>query len=126
MRVRFKTTAGTHAVGATFLATTKSLNRTPIKLARKIFHNMEGPHQMTSVQAGDTDAVHKITLENVYKQQLVEVTGQTDILTMGIPYVCPYNPDGVMNPILVMCTGLGYFFNMYKGKPLVREMPPPA
>ena len=25
-----------------------------------------------------------------------------------------------MNPILVMCLGLGYFFNMYRGKPLVR------
>ena len=26
-----------------------------------------------------------------------------------------------MNPILVMCLGLGYFFNMYRGQPLVRE-----
>ena len=26
-----------------------------------------------------------------------------------------------MNPILVMCMGLGYFFNLYRGKPLVRE-----
>ena len=76
---------------------------------------------MTSVQAGDTEAVHKITLEWVHKQQLVEVQGQTDILTLGIPYVCPYNPDGVMNPVLVMCMGLGYLFNMYRNKPLVRE-----
>ncbi len=47
---------------ATFVATTKSLSRTPSRLARKIFHSIEGPHQMTSVQAGDTEAVHKITL----------------------------------------------------------------
>ena len=26
-----------------------------------------------------------------------------------------------MNPILVMCPALGYFFNLYRGKPLVRE-----
>jgi hypothetical protein len=26
-----------------------------------------------------------------------------------------------MNPILVACLGLGYFFNLYLGKPLVRE-----
>ena len=26
-----------------------------------------------------------------------------------------------MNPILVMCMGLGYMFNMYRNKPLVRE-----
>ncbi len=106
---------------ATYLATTKSLSRTPSRLARKIFHSIEGPHQMTSVQAGDTEAVHKITLEWVHKQQLVHVNGQTDILTLGIPYVCPYNPDGVMNPVLVMCMGLGYLFNMYRNKPLVRE-----
>ncbi len=106
---------------ATFLATSKSLSRTPIRVARKLFHGMESPHSMTSVQAGDTEAVHKITLEWVHKQQLVEVQGQTDILTMGIPYVCPYNPDGIMNPVLVMCMGLGYLFNMYRNKPLVRE-----
>ena len=47
--------------------------------------------------------------------------GQTDILTMGIPYICPYNADAIMNPILVMCMGLGYLFNMYRNKPLVRE-----
>jgi len=26
----------------------------------------------------------------------------------------------VMNPVLVMCVGLGYLFNMYRGKRLVR------
>jgi hypothetical protein len=106
---------------AIYLGTTKSLNRTPLRLARKIFHDMESPHQMTSVQAGETETVHKLTLEAVHRQQLVPVEGQTDILTLGIPFVCPYNPDGIMNPILVMCMGLGYLFNMYRNKPLVRE-----
>ena len=40
---------------------------------------------------------------------------------MGIPYICPYNVNSIMNPILVMCMGLGYLFNLYRGKPLVRE-----
>ncbi len=106
---------------ATYLGTTKALNRTPLRLARKIFHGMQGPHQMTSIQAGDTELVHELTLEAVHRQQLVPVEGQTDILTLGIPFVCPYNPDSIMNPILVMCMGLGYLFNMYRGKPLVRE-----
>ena len=39
------------------------------------------------------------------RQHLVEVQGQTDILTMGIPYICPYNVNSIMNPILVMCMG---------------------
>jgi len=105
---------------AGFLATKKSLDRTPVKLARKIFHSIEAPHQMTSIQCGEVEAVHKITTEHVYAQQLVEVQGQTDILTMGIPYISPYNVHSILNPILVMCMGLGYYFNMYRGKPLVR------
>ena len=106
---------------ATYLATTKSLQFAPTKLKRKIFHGIEAPYRTTSVQAGHTDAVHEETVKNVYAQQLVEVEGQTDILTMGIPFICPYNPESIMNPILVMCMGLGYLFNMYRGKPLVRE-----
>src|SRR5438270_2456585 len=75
---------------------------------------------MTSAQAGEVDAVHDETLRHVHKQQLVEVDGQTDILTMGLPYIGPYNVNSIMNPILVMCLGLGYFFNLYRRKPLVR------
>ena len=53
-------------------------------------HNIEAPYRTTSVRdAGDTESVHQITLDNVYTQQLVEVQGQTDILTMGIPFICP-------------------------------------
>jgi hypothetical protein len=106
---------------ATYLGVSKGLGLLPTKMARKMFHDIQSPHQMTSVQAGDTELVHDITLEWVFKQQLVPVEGQTDILTLGIPFVSPYNPDSVMNPILVMCMGLGYLFNMYRNKPLVRE-----
>src|SRR5215207_5312873 len=106
---------------ATYVGTAKSLALAPTRLARKILNSIESPHQMTSVQAGEVEAVHRQTTENVYRQHLVEVEGQTDILTMGIPYICPYNVHSIMNPILVMCTGLGYFFNLYRGKPLVRE-----
>ena len=65
--------------------------------------------------------MHERTLENVFRQQLVHVEGQTDILTIGLPYICPYNVNSIMNPILVMCLGLGYFFNLYRGRPLVRR-----
>jgi hypothetical protein len=103
-----------------FLASSKSLERTPRRVARSIFQAIRAPHRMTSVQAGEVEAVHAVTTANVYRQQLVEVEGQTDVLTMGLPYICPYNVNSVMNPILVMCLGLGYFFNLYRGKPLVR------
>ena len=106
---------------ASYLAVSKALDRTPPRIARSIFHSIRSPHAMTSVQAGEVEAVHAQTTEHVYRQQLVEVEGQADVLTMGLPFICPYNVNSVMNPILVMCLGLGYFFNLYRGKPLVRE-----
>ena len=87
---------------AAFAAMKAGLDRMPLKARRSVFQGWRAPYGITSVQAG-------------------EVEGQTDVLTMGLPYVCPYNVNSVMNPILVACTGLGYFFNMYRGRPLVRE-----
>jgi hypothetical protein len=106
---------------AMFIGASKSLERTPRKMARSIFQSLEAPYALTSVQAGEVEAVHKRTLEFVHKQQLVQVEGQSDVLLMGLPFLCPYNVNSVMNPILVACLGLGYFFNLYRGKPLVRE-----
>ena len=105
----------------TYLGASRALDRTPARLARSIFHSMRAPHQLSSVQAGEVEAVHDVTLAHLHGQQLVEVEGQTDVLTMGLPYLGPYNVNSIMNPILVMCQGLGYFFNLYRGRPLVRE-----
>ena len=106
---------------AAFMAMQGGLKAMPASAKRKVFNGWQAPYAMTSVQAGEVDAVHDSTTANVMKQHLVPVEGQTDVLTMGLPYICPYNVNSVMNPILVMCLGLGYFFNMYRGKPLVRE-----
>jgi hypothetical protein len=106
---------------ASFLGMKAGLDRLPLKARRRIFQAWRAPYGVTSVQAGEVEAVHDATVESVFHQQLVPIEGQTDILTMGLPYICPYNVGSVMNPILVMCLGLGYFFNMYRGRPLVRE-----
>jgi len=106
---------------ASFIAMQRGLDRMPASARRRIFHSWEAPYAMTSIQAGEVEAVHRATTEQVYAEQLVPVQGQTDVVTMGLPYICPYNVDSIMNPILVMCLGLGYFFNLYKGRPVVRE-----
>jgi len=106
---------------ASFVATSSALTRTPPHLARRIFHGIRSPYGVTGITAGEVEAVHEITLAKVFAQQLVDVEGQTDILTIGLPFVGPYNVNSIMNPILVYCLGLGYFFNMYRGKPLVRK-----
>jgi hypothetical protein len=89
-------------------------------LRRQILHGYAAPYGMTGVWAGETEAVHKKALQRVFQQYAVPVKGQSDILIVGVPYICPYNVNSIMNPILVQCTGLGYLFNMYRGKPLVK------
>jgi hypothetical protein len=104
-----------------FMAASAGLDRMSSRTRRNLFQSIEAPHDMTGVVAGEIEAVHAITTAKVFEQQLVPVTGQADVLTMGLPYISPYNVNSIMNPILVACLGLGYLFNMYRGKPLVRE-----
>jgi hypothetical protein len=105
---------------AAYLAAKRATDRAPASLNRKVFHRIAAPYGITGVAAGETEAVHEVTLERVHRQQIVEVDGQADVLIAGLPYISPYNVNSILNPILVTCLGLGYFFNMYRGKPLVR------
>ena len=98
-----------------------SLDIMPHAMARAVMQSMRAPYGLTGVHAGHTEPVHEKTLENVYKQQLVPVKGQADILVTGVPYIGPYNVNSIMNPILVMCMTLGYTFNFYHNLPLVRQ-----
>ena len=59
----------------TYLAISNSLKATPRRLARKMFHSIEAPYGVTSVQAGEVEAVHRSTTENVYRQHLVPWRG---------------------------------------------------
>lgn len=106
---------------AGYLATTAAIRAGSDRLNRSVFQSVKAPYSMTGVWAGDVEAVHAATTETVYRQQLVAVEGQTDIALFGLPHVCPYNVNSIMNPILVMCMGLGYLFNLYRGRPIVRE-----
>jgi hypothetical protein len=105
---------------ASFLASKRANEAAPPRVRREVFRRIVAPYGVTGINAGETEAVHERTLANVHRQQLVEVEGQSDVLVVGLPYISPYNVNSVMNPILVQCLGLGYFFNLYRGKPLVR------
>ncbi|HVL90468.1 MAG TPA: lactate racemase domain-containing protein [Actinomycetota bacterium] len=106
---------------AAYFAAKRANDRTPVKTRRAMFHKIAAPYGLTGIAAGDVDEVHTVTLERVHRQQIVEVDGQADVLVAGLPYIGPYNVNSIMNPILAVCEGLGYFFNMYRGKPLVRQ-----
>lgn len=106
---------------ANFLANHRMTGVLPERASRRVFQSIKAPHRMTSVQAGATDPVHAATLEKNYEQMVVPVDGQADVLLLGVPYLGPYNVNSIMNPLLVFNMLLGYLFNLYRGKPLVRE-----
>jgi hypothetical protein len=93
----------------------------PYELRRRIWMAQRAPYGMTGVHAGNVDLVHERTVANVLKQQAVPVKGPSDIVVMGTPYLCPYNVNSIMNPILTWVTTVGYGFNLYRGQPLVRK-----
>ena len=105
---------------AAYLALRKVNELSRPSVRRQTWQRGRAPYGVTGVNAGAPAAVHPLTLANVYRQQVTEVDGQSDIGVWGLPFICPYNVNSIMNPILVMSLGLGYFFNLYRNKPIVR------
>jgi nickel-dependent lactate racemase len=89
-------------------------------LRRQMLHQYAAPYGMTGVWAGETETVHRQALGRVFQQYAVPVKGQSDVLIVGVPYIGPYNVNSIMNPVLVQCMGMGYLFNMFRNKPLVK------
>ena len=106
---------------ARYLAVKRANEMLPPKARRRIWQSTLAPYGVTGVTAGAPAEVHPRTLANLHRQQLTEVDGQADVAIFGLPYICPYNVNSVMNPILVMSLGLGYFFNLYRNRPIVRS-----
>lgn len=106
---------------ATFRIAQVGLGAMPRQLKRKVLFSVPAPYELIAVHAGATDAVHAKTLAYNYQQYCVRVDGQADVAVFGVPFICPYNVNAPMNPILVRCLTLGYFFNMYRGAPILRR-----
>ena len=105
----------------TFRIAQVGLGAMPRRLKRKVLFAVPAPYELIAVHAGATDAVHAKTLAYNYQQYCVPVDGQSDVAVFGVPFICPYNVNAPMNPILVRCLTLGYFFNMYRGAPILKR-----
>lgn len=106
---------------ALFRLTKATLEKLPRKAKRKMFAQIPSNYKMIACHAGKTDLVHQQTLAKCFEQYAVPVKGQCDILITGIAYISPYNVNSILNPVLVNVMGPGYFFNMYRNKPVVKK-----
>jgi lactate racemase len=104
-----------------FQAMKYSLSKMPRAAKRLLFHSIPAAYAVTGVHAGAVEPVHEKTLETSWKQYSVPVEGQADILIIGVPFISPYNVNSILNPLLLQVMGLGYFFNLNRGVPLLRK-----
>ena len=104
-----------------FEATRWALSKMPRAAKRKMFQAIPAQYQMVACYAGKTEPVHAKIIEKGFQQYAIPVRGQCDILITGIPDISPYNVYSALNPLLVQVMALGYHFNMYRNKPLLRK-----
>ncbi|MBA2663820.1 MAG: DUF2088 domain-containing protein [Bradymonadaceae bacterium] len=98
-----------------------ALQKLPRAAKRAFFHKIPADYGLVGVFAGATEAVHEKTLQKCWQQHAVKLEGQCDVLVYGIPFESPYNVNSILNPLLVRVMALGYFFNMYRNKPVIKK-----
>jgi hypothetical protein len=99
----------------------RTFGNLPRAARRKLLHQIPAQYELIACHAGATEPVHEKILERNYQQFEIPVKGQCDILITGIPDISPYNVYSSLNPLLVQVMALGYHFNMYRNKPLLRK-----
>jgi lactate racemase len=99
----------------------RTFSKLPRVARRKLLHAIPAQYELIGCHAGKTEPVHEKTLELNYRQYEIPVKGQCDIMITGIPDISPYNVYSALNPLLVQVMALGYHFNMFRNKPLLRE-----
>jgi hypothetical protein len=104
-----------------FEAVRRTMSAMPRTARRKMLQAMPSQYEMIACHAGRTEPTHAKIIEKNFEQYLIPVTGQCDILITGIPDISPYNVYSILNPLLVQVMALGYHFNFYRNKPLLKK-----
>ncbi len=104
-----------------FRAAQAGLAALPRGAKRKVLFAIPAPYELIAAHAGAVDPCHEKTCAYCYAQYCVSLQGQSDVVVYGIPFISPYNVHSILNPLLVRVLALGYFHNMYRGRPVVKK-----
>ena len=97
------------------------MSKLPRKAKRAAYNSLTSNFEMIACHAGKTEPVHDLIIAKSMDQYVIPLKGQCDILICPVPDMSPYNVNSILNPLLVQVMALGYHFNMYRGKPLLKE-----
>jgi hypothetical protein len=98
-----------------------SMSLLPEFARRKIMRSIKSDLLPTTINTGTIDDVHKHTIDAMKTAMNLEVPEQADILVFGLPDLSPYAVGARLNPVLVLSDVLGYIFNFFYNKPLVKK-----
>ncbi len=101
--------------------TPSAMGMLPEALRSRIFKSIRTDYEPVEINAGTIDAVHPKTLQVMRDQLTLDVPRQYSTLVFGLPDLTPYAVGARINPILVVSDILGYIFNWFYNKPLVRK-----
>ncbi len=101
--------------------TPATLSILPESARYKILKSVQTDYEPMDVNAGDIDAVHAKTLELMKDQLAIDIPRQYSTLVFGLPDMSPYAVDARINPVLVVSDILGYVFNWFYNKPIIKE-----
>lgn len=105
----------------TFDAVRRGLPLTLTRARRRLFDRAVANYGVTRISAGELAEVGRRTAAHLEQQNVVEVTGQADVLVTGVGAYSPYSVDSILNPVLAAAQGVGATFAAHRGKPVVRE-----
>ena len=94
----------------------------PTRLRHKIFTDIRAPYGLTGIaRRRDRGRCTRRRSRTCTGSSWSRCRASPTCWCMGVPYLGPYNVNSTMNPILAACMGLGYYFNRYRGQPVVRK-----
>ena len=92
------------------------------ELVRKaVLRSVRGAYEPVVINAGAIEPVHARTLGIMKDQLTVSAPRQFGTLVFGLPDLSPYAVGARVNPVLVISDILGYVFNWFYNKPLIRK-----
>ena len=101
--------------------TPATMSMLPEGLRSKIFKSIRTDYAPVEISVGTIDGVHPKTLQVMKDQLMIDVPRQYSTLVFGLPDLTPYAIGARINPILVVSDILGYIFNWFYNKPLIKE-----
>ncbi|MHC4695309.1 MAG: lactate racemase domain-containing protein [Planctomycetota bacterium] len=102
-------------------ATPAAMAVTPEPIRKEILRGVRADYDPIEINVGDIDAVHARTLEAMKTQLRVSVPRQYDTMVFGLADLSPYAVGARINPVLVVSDVLGYIFNWFYNKPLLKR-----